>query len=133
MPDNLTPTPDPSKSEQKKTAAERRAQAEQAKARLADSSSLGANANPIVDDATYGDLREQNRVVMRHKIALNIDSFRAATEDFLGDVQEQAAREYPPLRLANAPFASIVIPNYNGAALSTRAAGVAGQADVSGL
>ncbi len=115
MPDNLTPTPDPSKSEQKKTAAERRAQAEQAKARLADSSSLGANANPIVDDETYGDLREQNRVVMRHQIALNIDSFRAATEDFLGDVQQQAAREYPPLRLAAPPFASIVIPSYNGA------------------
>ncbi len=115
MPDNLTPTPDPSKSEQKKSAAERRAQAEQAKARLADSSSLGANANPIVDDATYGDLREQNRVVMRHQIALNIDSFRAATDDFLGDVRQQAVRKYPPLRLAAAPFASIVIPNYNGA------------------
>ena len=115
MPDNLTPTPDPSKSEQKKTAAERRAQAEQAKARLAERSSQGANANPIVDDETYGDLREQNRVVMRHQIALNIDNFRAATDDFLGDVQAQAAREFPPLQPAVAPFASIVIPNYNGA------------------
>lgn len=67
-------------------------------------------ANPIVEDETYGQLREQNRVVMRHKIALNIDEFRAADEGFT----PRPARNDPPLKPARAPFMSVIIPNYNG-------------------
>lgn len=65
---------------------------------------------PITKDETYGALREDNRVVMRHQIALNLDSFRASSEDF--SVRPQ--RDYPALRPATAPFFSVIIPNYNG-------------------
>ena len=92
-----------------KTDETRKAQQEQAKARLA-AGRRGANANPIVNDAVYGDLREENRVVMRHQIALNLDTFRAAPEDF----RARPARTYPPLRPTVPPFLSVIIPNYNG-------------------
>jgi GT2 family glycosyltransferase len=68
-------------------------------------------ANRIVDDATYGTLREDNRVVMRHTIALNIDNFRAASESFVGPRQ---ARTFPELANSTPPFFSIVIANHNG-------------------
>ena len=68
------------------------------------------NANPIVEDETYGQLREQGRVVMRHRIALNIDEFRAADEGFT----PRPARNDPPLKPARVPFFSVIIPNYNG-------------------
>ena len=69
------------KTPRKKSAQERQQQVDQAQQRLA-ASSQGANANPITLDETYSGLREENRVVMRHTIALNIDSFRAAPENF---------------------------------------------------
>lgn len=68
------------------------------------------NVNPITLDATYSDLREDDRVVMRHNIALNLDSFRAASSEF--DVQQRGT--FPPLQEVAAPFLSVVIPTYNG-------------------
>jgi len=47
---------------------------------------------------------------MRHQIALNLESFRAAPEDFTPRPQ----RDYGELRTAPVPFFSIVIPNLNG-------------------
>jgi len=73
-------------------------------------SSLGANANPITLDDTYSGLREDNRVVMRHTIALNIESFRAAPDNFTA----RPARTYAPLPEVAAPFFSVIVPNYNG-------------------
>ena len=113
MAEELKPKPDPSKSAQRKSADERKQQVEQAKARLADSEGGGQNRNPIVLDDTYSELREDNRVVMRHTIALNIDSFRAAPDDF----DPRPARTFPPLQEVAAPFATVVVPNYNGARL----------------
>ena len=92
-----------------KSAEARAEQVRQAKARLA-ADRKGAGQNPLVEDATYGDLREDNRVVMRHQIALNIEAFRAAPEDF----QPRKERVFPPLRAVAGPFLSVVIPNYNG-------------------
>lgn len=69
-----------------------------------------AGTNPVVTDETYGLLRNDNRVVMRHQIALNLDSFRAAPDNF--DPRPQ--REYRKLATATVPFFSVVIPNYNG-------------------
>ncbi len=67
-------------------------------------------SDPIAKDETYGTLREENRVVMRHQIALNLDSFRAATEEFA----PRPARDYPALRPTVPPFFSVIVPNYNG-------------------
>lgn len=108
--DNLTPKIDPSKSEERKGAAVRQAQIRQGKARLAQSGTNVGNVNPITLDETYGGLREDNRVVMRHTIALNLESFRAAPEDFVA----RPERTYPPLQAVAAPFFSVIIPNYNG-------------------
>ena len=68
------------------------------------------NVNPITLDATYSDLREDNRVVMRHNIALNLDSFRAASTEF--DVRQRGT--FPALQEVAAPFLSVIIPTYNG-------------------
>lgn len=68
------------------------------------------HANPIVADETYGGLREADRVVMRHQIALNLDSFRAAPDDF----QPRSAAGFPPLQDSATPFLSVIVPNYNG-------------------
>ena len=105
----LKPIPDESKSAEVKPVEVRKAQIRKGKERLAQGSK-GLNANPLVGDETYGGLREENRVVMRHQIALNIDSFRAAPDDFTPHPQ----RTYPPLQTAPAPFFSVIIPNYNG-------------------
>lgn len=107
--DLLKPKPDSSKSAAKKSASERAAQIRAAKDKLAGERS-GSGQNPIVEDETYGELRENNRVVMRHQIALNLDSFRAAPEDF----QLRPTREYPPLQEIASPFLSIIVPTYNG-------------------
>ncbi|HXF60127.1 MAG TPA: glycosyltransferase, partial [Caldilineaceae bacterium] len=103
-----------------KPESERNAQVEAAKRKLASERQpdnaippVNPTVNPIVKDQTYGELREAERVVMRHQIALNLDSFRAAPEDF----KPRPARVYPPLRPTVSPFFSIVIPNYNGMAL----------------
>ena len=87
----------------------RKAQQEQARARVA-GERRGVNANPIVGDAVYGELRDENRVVMRHQIALNIETFRAAPAEF----SARPERTYPPLRPTMSPFLSVIIPNYNG-------------------
>lgn len=113
MAEELKPKPDTSKSAQRKSADERKQQVEQAKARLAETEGGGQNRNPIVLDDTYSELRENNRVVMRHTIALNIDNFRAAPEDF----DPRPERTFPPLQEVDAPFATVVVPNYNGARL----------------
>lgn len=70
----------------------------------------GSHANPIVADETYGGLREADRVVMRHQIALNLESFRAAPEDF----QPRRAAGFAPLQGSSTPFLSVIVPNYNG-------------------
>lgn len=103
--------PDSGKSVQRKAAAKRAAQVRQAKEKLTAADSDGKNRNPIVLDDTYSGLRENNRVVMRNAIALNLDNFRAAPEGFT----PRPTRTYPPLREIAAPFASVVIPNFNGA------------------
>ncbi len=107
--ESLKPTPDESKSAEVKPVEVRQAQIRKGKARLAQGSQ-GLNANPLVDDETYGGLREENRVVMRHQIALNIDSFRAAPADF----EPRPQRTYPALQATVAPFMTVIIPNYNG-------------------
>lgn len=68
------------------------------------------SSDPIAQDETYDALRGENRVVMRHQIALSLDSFRAATSEFA----VRPAREYPALQSAAAPFFSVIIPNFNG-------------------
>ncbi len=105
----LKPTPDESKSAEMKPLEVRQAQIRKGKERLSQGSK-GVNANPIVNNETYGGLREENRVVMRHQIALNIESFRAVPLDFVA----RPRREYPRLQTTTAPFLSIIIPNYNG-------------------
>jgi GT2 family glycosyltransferase len=72
--------------------------------------SQGGNVNPIVLDETYHGLREENRVVMRRTIAINLDNFRAAPDNF--DPRPQ--RTYPTLPEVAAPFFSVVVPTYNG-------------------
>jgi GT2 family glycosyltransferase len=68
------------------------------------------NVNPIVLDETYHGLREENRVVMRRTIAINLDNFRAAPENF----DPRPLRQYPELAAMDAPFFSVVIPTHNG-------------------
>ncbi len=109
MTEELKPKPDLSKSEKVKSAAKRAAQKQLAQERLAQGGK-GESVNPLVNDETYGGLREENRVVMRHTIALNIENFRAAADDF----QARPTRTYPALQSTCAPFASVIIPNYNG-------------------
>ena len=69
-----------------------------------------SRANPVVDDETYGGLRQADRVVMRQQIALEIDRFRAAADGF----SARARADYPPLVASSAPFMSVIIPNFNG-------------------
>ncbi len=107
--DDFKPKVDPSKSEARKSAAKRQAQIRQGKLRVSQGSK-GENVNPIVTDETYGGLREDNRVVMRHQIALNIEAFRAAPDDFVA----RPVRDFPALVAATPPFFSVIIPNYNG-------------------
>jgi GT2 family glycosyltransferase len=68
------------------------------------------NVNPIMLDDKYKELREENRVVMRRTIAINLDSFRAAPDDF----DPRPVRHYPPLAAVDAPFFSVVVPTHNG-------------------
>lgn len=107
--ENANPTPNPEKPARAKSPSRRKAQIEQAKSKLAEERKA-TNQNPIVQDATYGELREENRVVMRHQIALNIDNFRAAPEEFA----PRPARQYAPLQPVPGPFLSIIIPTLNG-------------------
>ena len=59
-----------------------------------------SRANAVTTDDTYGALRDDNRVVMRHSIALNIDSFIPASEAF----NPRPVRDYPALHPATPPF-----------------------------
>ena len=68
------------------------------------------NVDPILLDDIYHGLREENRVVMRRTIAVNLDSFRAAPENF----DPRPRRDYPQLPQVDAPFFSVVVPTYNG-------------------
>ena len=124
MSDNsLKPKPDAEKSAQRKPSEVRKEQIRQAHTKL-NQERKGGNLNPIVEDETYGELREANRVVMRHQIALNLDSFRAAPDDFVA----RPARNYAPLKPVASPFFSIIIPNLNGMAfLPTLMAALAAQ------
>ena len=47
---------------------------------------------------------------MRHTIALNIESFRAAPQNFA----ERPERTYSPLPAVAAPFFSVIVPSFNG-------------------
>lgn len=107
--ENLKPIPDASKSARKKSPTKRRAQIEAAKEKLA-GERKGGGQNPLVDDATYGELRDDNRVVMRHQIALNLDSFRAAPDDF----QARPTRTFAELQPVASPFLSVIVPTLNG-------------------
>jgi GT2 family glycosyltransferase len=109
--DPFKPKPDTSKSEAKKSASKRAAQVRAAKEKL-EGERKGSGQNPLVEDATYGELREDNRVVMRHQIALNLESFRAAPDDF----QARPARSYPELKAVTSPFLSVIVPTFNGMA-----------------
>lgn len=66
--------------------------------------------NAVSKDETYSQLRDANRVVMRHNIALNLESFKAAPDDF----SPRPVQEYPPLRPTRLPFMSVIVPNFNG-------------------
>jgi GT2 family glycosyltransferase len=107
--DQFKPKPDASKSAQRKSLSKRNAQVQAAKDKL-QAERKGAGQNPLVEDATYGELREDNRVVMRHQIALNLESFRAAPDDF----QLRPTHSYPELRAIASPFLSIIVPTLNG-------------------
>lgn len=106
----LKPIPDASKSEEVKPAEVRAEQVRQAKERLAGRAPQVGNSNPIVTDETYSALQEDNRVVMRHQIALNLDTFRAANDGFV----PRPTQDFPPLQRRRAPFLSVIVPNYNG-------------------
>lgn len=110
MSEELKPQPDSTKSAQRKPAEKRAEQVRQAKEKLTAAESDGKHRNPIVLDDTYSGLREDNRVVMRNTIALNLDNFRAAPEGF----SARPTRTYPPLSEVAAPFASVIVPTYNG-------------------
>jgi GT2 family glycosyltransferase len=69
-----------------------------------------SRANAVGEDETYSSLRADNRVVMRHNIALNLESFAAATEEFT----PRPGRDYTALKTVRPPFFSVVVPNYNG-------------------
>lgn len=94
-------------------AKERIARAKQAAQARQAAGSARRGANPVTEDATYGELREEERVVMRQQIALNLDAFRAAPENF----SARPVRVYEPLRTVAPPFLSVIIPNYNGMSL----------------
>ncbi len=53
---------------------------------------------------------DDNRVVMRHRIALNLDGFRAVPDGF----ESRPAAEESVLEPVRSPFLSVVIPNFNG-------------------
>ncbi|MEZ4638305.1 MAG: glycosyltransferase family 2 protein [Caldilineaceae bacterium] len=71
-----------------------------------------SRTNAVVEDETYGALRADNRVVMRHNIALNLDSFVAATDEFT----PRPERRQAALKQVRPPFFSVIIPNFNGRA-----------------
>lgn len=99
-------TPKPAK---RKSAKKRAQQRQEGQAKVA-AGAQNTRVNPVVEDETYGDLRQDNRVVMRHSIALNIDNFKASSDDFV----PRPTQTYPPLQEVQSPFLSVIVPNYNG-------------------
>lgn len=68
------------------------------------------SVDEAIDDEAYIELRSENRLVMRHAIALNLDAFKPATEDF----ELRPAKDYPALKPVLPPFLSVIVPNLNG-------------------
>lgn len=99
-----------SKLTRKKKSDDVRAAQRQDGQRKVEAGAKNLNVNPVLDDEKYGSLNEENRVVMRHSIALNIDNFKASTDGF----EARPERKYPPLQAVAAPFMSVIIPNFNG-------------------
>ncbi len=64
----------------------------------------------VSEDPTYSRLRERERVVMRHNIALHLDAFAPASKAF----RPRSSRRHPPLQPHRPPFFSVIVPNYNG-------------------
>ena len=110
MSDDLKSTPDSPGAEQPKPRRKRKAPKGKGDAKPVESGEKSASVNPIAIDETYRGLRDENRVVMRHNIALNLDSFRAAPDDFVARPQ----RSYPALQEVPPPFLSVIIPTFNG-------------------
>ncbi len=79
-------------------------------AKKAKKSTFNGRPNPVAADETYSALRDDNRVVMRHQIALNIDNFRPAADDFVARPEQTFAE----LQQAVTPFMSVIIPTCNG-------------------
>lgn len=69
-----------------------------------------APASTEPGEDAYIELRQAERVVMRHQIALNIDNFRAAPDGFVA----RPERDYPALQATMPPFASVIVPNKDG-------------------
>ncbi|MEX1019212.1 MAG: glycosyltransferase family 2 protein [Litorilinea sp.] len=81
-------------------------------------------SSPIMADPTYSELQSDNRVVMRHQIALNLETFRASNAEF----EPRPTREYAALQPVAPPFFTVIIPNFNGMDhLPTVMAALAGQ------
>ncbi len=68
------------------------------------------SVDEAIDDEAYIELRSDNRLVMRHAIALNLDAFKAATDDF----ELRPEKNYPALQAVLPPFLSVIVPNLNG-------------------
>lgn len=99
-------------------------QSNRAQSRIEAAKAKRAAAKSNTEEDTYDELRQDNRVVMRHNIALNIDSFKASTDEFV----PRPERTWPALEESALPFMSVIVPNYNGRAfLESLLQGVMGQ------
>ncbi len=68
------------------------------------------SVDEAIDDEAYIELRSDNRLVMRHAIALNLDAFKPATDEFAA----RPVKTYPTLQAELPPFLSVIVPNLNG-------------------
>lgn len=89
----------------------------QAKSTLGAHTGLPGNAqnrvrsvDEAIDDEAYIELRSDNRLVMRHAIALNLDAFKPSTDEFAA----RPVKSYPALKAVLPPFLSVIVPNLNG-------------------
>ena len=81
---------------------------------------------PVEEDDIYSGLREENRVVMRHEIALNLSSFRAAPEDFRASTQARL----PTVGGGHSAICFRDHPEFQRAGAFASSIGGTGQADV---
>ena len=65
---------------------------------------------PLSETGPVGDLPADERVVMRHTIALNLDDFRSAPDGF----HPRPRGEDAALKRSRGTFFSVIVPNYNG-------------------